>query len=155
MNTDKILQVENLTKTYGREGIKTQALWSISFDVLAGEFLGIMGPSGSGKTTLLNSIATMIRPTSGKFEKNRYSVTSISSFEAPEQEIFRILLEQYPCVVSKHDISLALWGGEEYVNENILQVNMTRLRKNLDIIGRRNVIKTVRGQGYFLEVINT
>lgn len=72
-----------------------------------------------------------------------------------EGKILRILLEQYPSVVSKHDISLALWGGEEYVDENILQVNMTRLRKNLDTIDLRNIIKTVRGQGYFLEVINT
>lgn len=76
MNTNRILQVENLTKTYGREGSKTEALRGISFDVLAGEFLGIMGPSGSGKTTLLNSIATMIQPTSGKILLNGNDISS-------------------------------------------------------------------------------
>lgn len=61
-----ILQVDNLKKTYGKGDSRTEALRGISFDVLDGEFLGIMGPSGSGKTTLLNCIATMIRPSSGK-----------------------------------------------------------------------------------------
>lgn len=64
--SDRVLEVKNVTKTYGLKGSETQALKGISFDVLSGEFLGIMGPSGSGKTTLLNTIATMIRPTSGK-----------------------------------------------------------------------------------------
>lgn len=63
---DKLLQVENVTKTYGRDQNRTEALRGISFDVLPGEFLGIMGASGSGKTTLLNCIATMLKPTSGQ-----------------------------------------------------------------------------------------
>ena len=60
---NRILQVDGLTKTYGKDTTKTEALRGISFDVLEGEFLGIMGASGSGKTTLLNCIATMTRPT--------------------------------------------------------------------------------------------
>lgn len=62
----RILQVDRLTKSYGKGTQKTEALQGISFDVLDGEFLGIMGASGSGKTTLLNCIATMIKPSSGK-----------------------------------------------------------------------------------------
>lgn len=69
-----------------------------------------------------------------------------------EGKILRILMEQYPAIVSRQEITAALWGGDEYVDENILQVNMTRLRKNLDGIGLKNLIKTVRGQGYCLEV---
>lgn len=67
MNTnDQILQVEGLTKVYGKGDNKTEALRGITFNVQKGEFLGIMGASGSGKTTLLNCIATMLKPTSGK-----------------------------------------------------------------------------------------
>lgn len=67
MNTqNQMLQVESLTKTYGKGDNKTEALKGITFTVLEGEFLGIMGASGSGKTTLLNCIATMLRPTSGR-----------------------------------------------------------------------------------------
>lgn len=55
MNTnDQILQVESLTKVYGKGDNKTDALRGITFNVQKGEFLGIMGASGSGKTTLLN-----------------------------------------------------------------------------------------------------
>lgn len=66
MNCDRILQVEKVTKIYGKDSSRTEALRGISFDVLEGEFLGIMGTSGSGKTTLLNCIATMIKPSSGR-----------------------------------------------------------------------------------------
>lgn len=52
MNTQKqILQVESLTKIYGKGDNRTEALKGIAFNVLEGEFLGIMGASGSGKTT--------------------------------------------------------------------------------------------------------
>lgn len=64
--TKRILQIQSLTKIYGKGKNQTEALKGITFDVLEGEFLGIMGASGSGKTTLLNCIATMIKPTSGK-----------------------------------------------------------------------------------------
>lgn len=78
MNQNRILQVERLTKSYGKGAQKTEALQGISFDVLEGEFLGIMGASGSGKTTLLNCIATMLKPTSGKILLKN---TDISSFK--------------------------------------------------------------------------
>lgn len=72
-----------------------------------------------------------------------------------EGKLLQVLIEQYPSIIDKHEFFSALWGGDEYVDENILQVNMTRLRKNLDTIGLRNIIQTVRGQGYRLEVGKT
>lgn len=79
MNTEgRILQVEGLTKTYGKNGTTTDALRGISFDVLEGEFLGIMGASGSGKTTLLNCIATMIKPSSGKVTLRGNDISAFS-----------------------------------------------------------------------------
>lgn len=76
MNTqNQILQVESLTKTYGKGTYKTEALKGITFHVLEGEFLGIMGASGSGKTTLLNCVATMLKPTSGKIVLNGQDIS--------------------------------------------------------------------------------
>ncbi len=66
----KILEVQSLYKTYGRNENTTNALNGLSCSVLEGEFLGIMGSSGSGKTTLLNCIATMIRPSNGRILLN-------------------------------------------------------------------------------------
>ena len=63
-----ILRVESLKKHYGKEPNITKALNGISFQVVKGEFLGIMGSSGSGKTTLLNCLATIIKPTDGSIQ---------------------------------------------------------------------------------------
>ena len=62
---EKILEVQSLRKYYGKKDNITKAIDGISFQVLDGEFLGIMGSSGSGKTTLLNCIATTTSPTEG------------------------------------------------------------------------------------------
>lgn len=56
----KILEIEALRKYYGKRESQTKALDGITFQVVSGEFLGIMGSSGSGKSTLLNCIATVI-----------------------------------------------------------------------------------------------
>ena len=65
---DTILRVESLKKYYGKGPNISKALDSISFQVVKGEFLGIMGSSGSGKTTLLNCLATIIKPTDGSIQ---------------------------------------------------------------------------------------
>ena len=69
-----------------------------------------------------------------------------------EGKILRVLLEAYPAIVYKQDLFIKLWGSNAYVDENILQVNIARLRKSLDTIGLRNIIRTERGHGYRLEV---
>jgi len=67
-----------------------------------------------------------------------------------EGRILRELIEAYPNTVSKTEIMRSLWGGSDYVDENVLQVNMTRLRKALSAIGLEDRIETVRGVGYRL-----
>lgn len=78
MNTYKILEVESVKKVYGKGESQTEALRGISFDVLEGEFLGIMGASGSGKTTLLNCIATMLKPTSGRILLKKKDISAFN-----------------------------------------------------------------------------
>lgn len=63
---ERILEIEDLKKYYGRQPNQTKALDGITFQALKGEFLGIMGSSGSGKSTLLNCIASVTRPTAGR-----------------------------------------------------------------------------------------
>ena len=62
---DPILEIAALKKYYGKEPNLTRALDGISFQVMPGEFLGIMGSSGSGKSTLLNQLAGLEKPTRG------------------------------------------------------------------------------------------
>ena len=62
----KILEVQNLCKTYGKGEAEVRALDHVSFSVGKGEFIAIVGESGSGKSTLLNVVGTLDNPTSGK-----------------------------------------------------------------------------------------
>lgn len=64
--------------------------------------------------------------------------------------ILKALVKASPAVVKKEELFTMLWGSSVYVDENILQVNITRLRKTLNSIGLTNKIKTIRGIGYQL-----
>lgn len=75
---EPILNVENLSKTYGGIANRTTALDGITFQVMPGEFLGIMGSSGSGKSTLLNCIATVTKPTGGSIVMEGKDLQSLS-----------------------------------------------------------------------------
>lgn len=68
-----------------------------------------------------------------------------------EGKILKALMEHFPDPVSKSALFAAVWGTEEFVDENILQVNMSRLRKSLGEIGLGQAIRNIRGQGYVLE----
>ncbi len=61
-----LLEVKELSKTYGRGETAVHALKAASFSVPKGEFVAIVGESGSGKSTLLNLIGALDTPTSGK-----------------------------------------------------------------------------------------
>ena len=61
-----LLEVNQISKTYGRGETAVEALKNVSFGVHKGEFVAIVGESGSGKSTLLNMIGGLDQPTGGK-----------------------------------------------------------------------------------------
>ena len=61
-----LLNVENLSKIYGKGDTSVYALKEVSFSVPKGEFVAVVGESGSGKSTLLNMVGALDTPTSGK-----------------------------------------------------------------------------------------
>ena len=76
--------------------------------------------------------------------------TETQSFRLPPNEgkLLAVLLKNSSRIVSKEELCQALWGTEEFIDENALQVNLTRLRKTLGKLGFNNAIETIRGQGY-------
>lgn len=81
---EPILNIENLSKVYGGVPNQTRALNGITFQVMPGEFLGIMGSSGSGKSTLLNCIATVIQPSGGSISLNGKNLAKLRANELAE-----------------------------------------------------------------------
>ena len=92
-----ILNIENLTKIYGNVPSQTKALNGITFQVMPGEFLGIMGSSGSGKSTLLNCIATVIRDV----ENADLELALKSSTEELQNVIFRNLSKRLAAMIKE------------------------------------------------------
>ncbi len=64
--------------------------------------------------------------------------------------ILQILFENSGKVVSREAIMTRLWENDQFIDDNTLTVNMTRLRKKLETIGLRDFITTKKGLGYLL-----
>ena len=73
-----ILQVENLTKTFG--GVV--ALDDVSFEVADHRITALIGPNGAGKTTLFNVVAGTYRPTRGAV---RLAGQNLNGLQAPDR----------------------------------------------------------------------
>lgn len=68
-----------------------------------------------------------------------------------EYKILQTLLENKGKTVSRDNLMIKLWETDNYVEENTLNVNVTRLRKKLESVGLSNFIKTKKGIGYIIE----
>mgnify|MGYP002596979835 CR=1 FL=1 len=67
-----------------------------------------------------------------------------------EMTIFMCLLAKKDRIVSRDELMTELWNNEEYLNDNALTVNISRLRARFKDIGIEDVIETRKGQGYIL-----
>ncbi len=67
-----------------------------------------------------------------------------------EMIVFSFLLTNRGKIVTRDDLMTDLWNNEEYINDNALTVNISRLRNKLAEIGYEGAIETRKGQGYIL-----
>lgn len=76
-----IIKMDQLGKIYSTGKIEVEALKNVNLNIEIGEFVSIMGPSGSGKSTLMNIIGCLDRATSGYYELDGVSISSLDDIE--------------------------------------------------------------------------
>ncbi|SHK32975.1 ABC transporter ATP-binding protein [Paramaledivibacter caminithermalis] len=134
----QVLKLINIGKVYGsKKSIKQyMALKNISFEVMEGEFIGVMGPSGSGKTTLLNILGSIDKPTTGRLIMGDKDITSLNKKQLAKHRIENIgfIFQDYNLLETmtlKENIilPLALSGHKPGVMEDKLK----KISKNMGI----------------------
>lgn len=128
-----IVEVKNLSKTYGKGDTAVKALDDVSFSIKKGEFVCIIGPSGSGKSTLLHLLGGVDRPTNGKILIDQ---TDIYNMNETQLAIFRrrqigLVYQFYnliPILTVEENITLPMLLDEQKVDSN-------HLKKIVDILG--------------------
>lgn len=85
------LRVEGVSHAYG----KKQSLKNVSFDLPAGEVLGVLGPSGCGKSTLLRLVAGLLSPSEGTIWIGDRLVSSPTGTVSPESRSINMVFQDY------------------------------------------------------------
>ena len=76
----------------------------------------------------------------------------VLSLTKNEADIIAMLFERYPKVAGREDLLERLWDDQMFVDENTLNVNVTRVRKKFQELGINDAVETVRGVGYRLSI---
>jgi len=104
-----VLEVRGLAKSFGGIG----AVNGVSFEVRAGEILGLIGPNGSGKSTLFNCILGQLAPSSGEVRVDGRPITGMRPCDLNRLGISRTfqLLQVFPGISVRENLVLA---GQEH-----------------------------------------
>ena len=101
---------------------------------------------GAAEPDILEARGLTLRLTRGTARAGERSVELTRN----ELKILSYLMTHAGDIVSRADLIDALWDSQNYIDDNTLSVNMTRLRAKLEGIGLPDFIKTRRGMGYQL-----
>lgn len=72
------------------------------------------------------------------------------TFSKNEFQILALLMEHAGSIVSRDAIMMQLWDSDNFIDDNTLTVNITRIRKKLNDIGLEDFVTTKKGQGYII-----
>lgn len=125
---EKILEIKNLKKYYGKGESQVKALDDVSFDVYKGEMLVLLGNSGCGKSTLLNIIGGMDSPTDGHVYLNGEDITTYSDKKLTEyrKEKIGFIFQFYnllPDLTALENVRMSLSKKDnEHLSEKTLEL---------------------------------
>jgi len=81
-----LIQLEGITKTFGRGAAAFQALKGVDMTIEHGDFVAVMGPSGSGKSTTMNILGCLDTPTTGIF---RFLGVEVQALNRDQRSLLR------------------------------------------------------------------
>ena len=135
----EILKIENLSKTYGKNEAKVDALKNIDLSINKGEFVAIVGPSGSGKSTLLHLIGGVDKPSEGKVYINDVDIYNLKE---KDLSIFRRrnvgLIYQFYNLIPVLSVKENILLPAELDNRKIDEEYLDDLLKTLGLKEREN-----------------
>ncbi len=115
-------------------------------------------------TILLLRISAVLKRASGTVSVQTYNGLQVNDAKGSltdgrrdiiltknEMIIFRLMLDRQGSIVTRDDLMTALWDNDEFVNDNALTVNISRLRSKLSELGCEDAIETRKKQGYVLK----
>jgi ABC-2 type transport system ATP-binding protein len=144
------LSVEQLTRTYaGSSGQPFKAVDDLSFQLAAGEIVGLIGPNGAGKTTTLRTIAGILRPTSGRITIDGHDIVADAipakralAFMPDEPHLF-----EYLTVAEHLRLMARLYGVEDFDNR------ARALTEELELTGKERSLPGELSRGMRQKVV--
>jgi putative ABC transport system ATP-binding protein len=108
-----LIQLRNVTKSYGQGSAAVRAVDDVSLDVSAGEVLLMMGPSGSGKTTLLSIMGAILQATSGSVKILDTELVGLKESKLPDLRLSNIGFifqgfNLFPALTAQENVEVAL-----------------------------------------------
>jgi len=108
-----IYELRDVTRSYGKNETKVDAVRDVDLVIERGEFVAIVGPSGSGKTTLLQLLGGLDRPTSGevRFESRNLATLKESQLTSLRLGTIGFVFQQFnliPTLTARQNVELAL-----------------------------------------------
>lgn len=136
----EILKIKDLSKTYGKDEAKVNALNNVNLEIHKGEFVVIVGKSGSGKSTLLHIMTGLETPTKGDVFIDNIKISSLNEKERSllRKENIGLIFQSYnliPVLTVEENIKLPTINtnnkDEDYVNELMALLSLDNRKTHL------------------------
>ncbi|MCQ9204935.1 MAG: LPS export ABC transporter ATP-binding protein [Omnitrophica bacterium] len=131
----RLLQVNNLTKSYGTKTV----VKGVSLSVKRGEIVGLLGPNGAGKTTTFYMVVGIIAPDEGSILFDNREITNMPihmrakfgiGYLSQEPSVFRKLTVEENIMAILETLPLARLERLKRLDELLCELNIAHLRKN-------------------------
>lgn len=132
-----ILSISGVSKHFG--GLR--ALDNVSFDLPAGEIMGLMGPNGAGKTTLVNVICGFYKPDAGKIKFKGEDITGSPPHKVCHRGIARTyqIPQPFGDLTAQQNVAVAAMFGKG-IGKAAAEEEALHVLESTDILDKKNTL---------------